>query len=675
MLAHELLHPASIAVVGASNDLSKPGGKVLHNLLHGSFSGSLHAVNPKGTVVQGIQSVPAVGKLPSVELAILAVPAVETVSAVELLAATKGTRAFIVLSAGFGEVGETGRALEQQLVRTVEKHGCTLIGPNSIGLITPDYQGAFTSPVPKLDANGCDLISGSGATAVFILEAGIPKGLRFHSVYSVGNSAQVGVEEILAHMDESFDTTRDAKIKLLYIENIRRPDLVLKHGSSLIRKGCRIAAIKAGRSEAGGKAAAFHTGALATSDMAVEALFRKAGIIRCYGREDLVAVASILTHKPLTGHRIAVITHAGGPGVMMTDALEEGGFDLPEFKDSSSDLLLAELFPGSSVRNPIDFLATGTAEQLGKVIDFASNSDQVDGMAVIFGTPGLRPVFDAYMVIHEKIENCAKPIFPVLPSVIAASEEVAEFVSRRHSFFPDEVMFAKALARVYAETPCSGTTSTPQPQITKAFPLSEKVILNPDLVANLLDIAGIQRPMELFCKSTNQIPPELNFPVAVKVAGPIHKTETGGVVLNLRDMADVKIAAAKMLSMDHATGFVIQEMVEGVELYVGVKYEEEYGHLILCGLGGTLVELFTEKSVSLVPLTEREAEWMVSHLHMDRFFDGFRGRAGVDRSAFAGILLRLSALVQTYPEIREVDLNPIIGSGKNLKVVDARIRT
>lgn len=242
-------------------------------------------------------------------------------------------------------------------------------------------------------ATGCDFISGSGATAVFIMEAGIPKGLRFSSVWSVGNSAQTGVEDVLAYMDESFDPERSSRVKLLYLETIRNPDKLLAHAASLIRKGCRIAAIKAGSSSAGSRAASSHTGALVSSDAAVEALFRKAGIVRCYGREELVTVANVFLCKELKGPRMAIITHAGGPGVMLTDALEDGGLKIPVIEDSPAKTALkAKLFPGSSVENPIDFLATGTADQLKSIIDACEKDFQVDGMAVIFGSNGLVPV-------------------------------------------------------------------------------------------------------------------------------------------------------------------------------------------------------------------------------------------------------------------------------------------
>jgi acetyltransferase len=266
MIHKAIINPESIVVVGASNHLNKPGGKLLNNLIKGSFKGRLSVLNPREDLVQGIRSVKDVEQLEQTDLAILAVPAKYCLTLVETLAKTKGTKGFIIISAGFGEVTAEGKELENQLLEVVEKAGATLIGPNCIGVFNTNYQGVFTTPIPEIDPQGCDLVSSSGATAVFIMEAGIPVGLRFASVFSVGNSAHIGVEDVLEYWDESFDPEKSSKIKLMYIEGIKDPVKLYKHASSLIKKGCRIAAIKSGTSEAGGRAAQSHTGALASSD-------------------------------------------------------------------------------------------------------------------------------------------------------------------------------------------------------------------------------------------------------------------------------------------------------------------------------------------------------------------------------------------------------------------------
>ncbi len=265
--------------------------------------------NPKESEIQGIKCYSNLQDLPQVDLAILAIAAKYCPETVEILAHHKGTKAFIIFSAGFHEESEAGALLEARIVKTINETGGCLIGPNCIGVMNSNYAGAFTTPIPKLGPKGVDFVSGSGATAVFIIESGMPKGLTFSSVYSVGNSAQLGVEDVLEYLDLSFDPQSSSKVKLLYIESINNPAKLLKHASSLIQKGCKIAAVKAGSSSAGSRAASSHTGALASSDVAVDALFRKAGIIRCHGREELTTVASIFMHPELKGKNIAITTH------------------------------------------------------------------------------------------------------------------------------------------------------------------------------------------------------------------------------------------------------------------------------------------------------------------------------------------------------------------------------
>ncbi|HEX6914240.1 MAG TPA: CoA-binding protein, partial [Chitinophagaceae bacterium] len=424
MITEQLLNPRSIVVVGASNDTAKPGGKVLFNILKHGFEGALYGVNPKESLVQGISCFRDCSELPQVDLAIIAVAAAHVEGVMQVLAGEKGCKAFILFSAGFSETGEAGKALERRCVEIAESAGATLIGPNCIGMITGKYKGVFAGPIPEYDSEGCDCVSASGATMVYLLEMAIPRGLKFRDLFSIGNSAQVGVEDVLQYWDETFDAATSSKIKLLYMEQIADPRRFLLHARSLVKKGCRIAAIKAGSTDAGSRAVSSHTGALAGCDTAVSALFRKAGIIRCYSRVELVYVAAIFTIRPLKGDRLAVITHAGGPGVMLTDILIKGGMKVPRLEGPAAEKLLAKLHQGSSVANPIDFLATGTKEQLAEILDTVDNEfDDIDGSVVLFGTTGMWSVDDVYMTLHEKIKTCKKPIFPILPSALQAAEE------------------------------------------------------------------------------------------------------------------------------------------------------------------------------------------------------------------------------------------------------------
>jgi len=681
MINEQLLNPKSIVVIGGSNDIHKPGGSVLRNLVEGNYKGKLFVTNLKEPEVQGITSFNDPELLPDVDLAIIAIAAKYIPDTVELLVKKKNTRAFIILSAGFSEEGKEGKTLEQHVVDTVNSVKGALIGPNCIGVLTPHYQGVFTKPIPKLDPKGCDFISGSGATACFIMEAGIPKGLTFASVFSVGNSAQMGVEEVLKYLDESFDSEKSSKVKLLYIENISKPKMLLKHAASLIRKGCKIAAIKAGSSEAGSRAASSHTGALASPDIAVSALFRKAGIIRCFGREDLVSVASVFMHPPMKGKNMAIITHAGGPAVMLTDALSNGGMSVPHIDNDASKELLSLLYPGSSVANPIDFLATGNADQLGKIIDYCDKRfDEVDGMAVIFGTPGLNKVFDVYNVLNEKMKTSSKPIFPILPSVLTAREEISDFITKGRIFFPDEVSFGNAIARIYNTTPPvidqTEHLIIDHEQVRRIIDNAKEGYITPAEIRGLLDACGIPRAGEKVVTDQEQAVEaagQLGYPVVMKVVGPVHKSDVGGVILNVKDDSGVRKEFSRMIKIQDTNSILIQPMLSGTELYVGANYDPKFGHMILCGLGGIFIEVLKDISAGLVPVGREEAISMIRNLKSYEIIRGVRGQKGINENGFTEVIIRLSRLLQIAPEIIELDFNPLLGNQDSVVVVDARI--
>ncbi len=683
MITEQLINPRSIVVVGGSENIQKPGGKVLKNLIDGGYKGKLYVINPKENEVQGIKSYSDPKDLPETDMAIIAIAAKYTPETVDFLAKHKNTKAFIVLSAGFSEESVEGKKLEDKLVETVNKVNGSLIGPNCVGVLTPNYHGVFTEPIPKIHPDGCDLISGSGATACFIMEAGIPKGLTFNQVFSVGNSAQMGVEDIIQYMDENFDPEKDSKIKLLYLEKVEKPQLLLKHATSLIKKGCRIAAIKAGSSAAGSRAASSHTGALASPDAAVEALFRKAGITRCYGREDLIDVATVLTYPKLKGKNIAIITHAGGPAVMLTDKLSSGGLSIPVLEGKAAEELKTKLYPGSSVANPIDFLATGTAEQLGIIIDTIHKEfKDINGIVVIFGTPGLFKVFDVYKLLNQKMKSLDKPIFPVLPSVTTAKEEIEDFIKKGNAYFPDEVLLGEALTRVYntpkpAMTNIKSNKDINKNKVRAIIDNSPNGYLKPETVGELLDAVMIPRVKEFIAttmKELDTIEKELSYPVVMKVIGPIHKSDVGGVRLNIKNKADLTTVMGEMMKIKDAKGVLIQPMLNGTELFAGVKREGKFGHLILFGLGGIFIEILKDIRTTLAPVGKEEAQYELNKLKGRKIFEGTRGQNPVNQSEFISILTKLSALVQVAPEISEMDLNPLIASKDKVIAVDARIR-
>ena len=688
MINKQLLQPESIVVVGGSNNFHKPGGAIVRNILSGGYEGTLRIVNPKEDEVQGIKVFHDVKELPPTDLAILVIPAKFCPDTVRQLASEKQVRAFVIISAGFGEETEEGARLEEDILETCRQYNAALIGPNCIGLLNNHHHSVFTKPIPQLNPKGVDFVSGSGATAVFILESAVMKGLQFNSVWSIGNGKQIGIEDVLQYMDENFNPDTDPTIKLLYIENISNPDKLLFHASSLIRKGCRIAAIKSGSSESGSRAASSHTGAIATSDSAVEALFRKAGIVRCFSREELTTVGCIFSCLPPTSsnaelNRFAIVTHAGGPGVMLTDALSKGGMMVPQFTGEAAEELKERLFPGASVANPIDILATGTPEQLATAIDYCENRfDEVDAIMVIFGTPGLVKLFETYDVLHKKLLECKKPIFPILPSLHTAGPEVAEFLKKGHVNFSDEVTLAVSLARIMSTPgparPEIELFGVDVPRIREIIAdIKEDGFVEPHIVRQLFDCAGIPMVPEKVSDDKQQLidfATEIGYPVVAKVVGPIHKSDVGGVALNIRSEKHLALEFERMMEIEGARSVMVQKMIRGTELFIGAKYEPRFGHVVLCGMGGIFVEVLKDVSSGLAPLSYPEASSMIHSLRAYKIIKGTRGQKGVNEKKYTEIIVRLSTLLRFATEIKELDINPLLADGDDVVAVDARIR-
>ncbi|MBR5983201.1 MAG: acetate--CoA ligase family protein [Bacteroidales bacterium] len=687
MINNKLLNPKSVVIVGGSDDVHKPGGKVLKNLLSSPFKGQVYVVNPKMDEVQGVKSYHTVEDLPEVDCAVLAIAAKFCAHAVDVLANTKKTGGFIILSAGFGEENEEGAKIERQIVEYINNVGGSLIGPNCTGFLNSNYCGAFDTPIPQLDPHGVDFITGSGATAVFIKEYGISNGLKFNSVWAVGNSAQIGIEDVLEHLDNTFDPVKSSRVIMLYMEKIGDPMKMLKHSRSLINKGCHIAAIKSGGSAAGSRAASSHTGALATNDAAVDALFRKAGIVRCHNRQELTTVCAVFMHPEIKGKRCAVITHAGGPAVMLTDVLSDGGMEIPPLKDHpASPALLSKLFGGSSVGNPIDFLATGTAEQLGYIIDTVENEyKDIDFSVVIFGSPGLFSNREVYNLLDEKMKTCKKPIFPVLPSIINVKEDIEDFIAKGHINFPEECVLGNALCKIY-------NTPKPQPENVELPKIDvARIRKTIDRVQNgymeiadyneLLDAAGINRKKSVevskreealaFAKEVGCCK---DVPLVMKVVGPLHKSDVGGVVLGVKDMDTVAKEFDRLIKIQDTYAVEMYPMLDGTDVYIGAIRDPKFGHQVFFGLGGIFIEVLKDVQSALAPITADEAKEMLTKLRGYKILQGVRGQEPVNIDIYADQIARVSALVMAAPEIAEMDLNPLLGNPRNVVAVDARIR-
>jgi acetyltransferase len=421
---------------------------------------------------------------------------------------------------------------------------------------------------------------------------------------------------------------------------------------------------------------------MASSDLAVEALFRKAGIVRCSGREELTTVASVFFHKQLKGKNIAIITHAGGPAVMLTDALSSGGMNIPKITGVHRERLLSMMNPGASADNPIDLIATATNDQLDKVIEYVDKElPLIDGMSVIFGDNGLNDIGEIYNLLHKKIRECNKPLYPILPSITSSYKKLENFLNKGHINFPDEVVLGRALTKIF---------NTPSPAEEKIFldnvdvPRVRQIIenapngyLEPCVIQQLLEAVRIPVVKE-YVVTTNRellsVAKKTGYPLVLKVVGPVHKSDVGGVTLNIRSERHLEAEFTRMMRIKGVKAVLIQQMLSGTELFIGAKYEPRFGHVILCGLGGIFVEILGDVSSGLAPLTFNEAESMIRSIKSYKIITGTRGRPGINESKFAEIIVRLSSLLRYATEIKEMDLNPLIGSLESITVVDARIR-
>jgi acetyltransferase len=380
---------------------------------------------------------------------------------------------------------------------------------------------------------------------------------------------------------------------------------------------------------------------------------------------------------------------------MLTDALSEGGMEIPRLSGPAADQLLEKLFPGSSVANPIDFLATGTAEQLGHIIDACENDfEEIDAIAVIFGSPGLFPVDDVYSLLHDKIRSCRKPIYPILPSVINVKREIAEFIAHGNAIFTDEVLFGRALCRVNA-TPAPAVTEkiedvragssdlngnsarTDSRVIREVIDGAGEGYLPPEKVGILLRACGIETVPETVVTSAEaavRAAASMGYPVVMKVVGPVHKSDIGGVTLNIGDGEKVREEFARMMALPEVTGMLIQKMISGHELFCGATREGRFGHLVMAGMGGIFIEVFKDFATALVPVSDQEARSMIRSLKSYKIIKGIRGSAGVNEEAFVRVITSLSDLLAAAPEIEEMDINPLLGTPEKIIAVDARIR-
>jgi acetyl coenzyme A synthetase (ADP forming)-like protein len=679
--------PRVIAVVGANRERGKIGSEILHNLAAAGFTGTIVPVHPAATSIEGFAAYPRVTDIPgAVDLAVVVVPASRVLAAVDDCI-TKHVPAICVISAGFSECDAEGRAREAVLVDRIREAGCRLIGPNCMGLLNtaPDVRlNATFSPVYP-PAGGVAMSTQSGALGLAILDYAKRLDIGISSFVSVGNKADVSGNDLIQYWADDPLTS----VILLYLESFGNP----KKFSEIARRVARtkpIVAVKSGRSASGSRAAASHTGALASSDTVVDALFRQAGVIRTERLEELFDVAALLSHQPVPrGPKVAILTNAGGPGILAADACEANGLELPSLGEGTRAGLRAFLPAAASVGNPVDMLASAPADHYRRALAAILRDDHVDSVIAIFIPPLVTEPSAVAAAIAEGARGIeGKPVLGVFMRAEGAPATLAPIPSYA---FPESA--ALALAKVTSYGVWRRRPVDPLPVVDGFDRARVRRVVDAvlgrgggwatyDEAASLLAAAVIDSAMGQVATSgdsTLQVAADIGYPVALKALGPtlLHKTERQAVHLNIGNDSELRTAYADFTTRfrDEMTAVLVQRMVpKGVEMIVGAIQDPLFGPLIACGTGGVLVDVLADTAFRLHPLTASDARDMLDGLRGARLLRGYRGAPPADEAALRSLLLRLSELVTAAPEIQELDLNPVIVLPSGACVADVRVR-
>jgi acetyl coenzyme A synthetase (ADP forming)-like protein len=683
-------HPRSVAVIGASRKRGTISGEVLHNIMTYEFNGPVYPVNPISPVVQSIVSYPTVGDIPGpVDLAVIVVPAAHVLD-VALQCAKKKVRALVVISAGFAESGAQGRALQNDLVRICREGGMSLIGPNCMGIITTDRDvklNATFAPVPAPPGK-IGFMSQSGGLGLAIMDYAGSLGLGFSTFVSVGNKADISGNDLVTYWEKDPAT----RLILLYLESFGNP----RRFSRIARRVARskpIIVVKSGRSAAGARATSSHTGALiAASDVTVDALFRHSGVIRTDTLEEMFDVAALLSSQAAPkGRRVAILTNAGGPGILCADACAAEGLDVPSFS-AETQARLKELLPAeASIANPVDMIASATSQQYRDAIEILGSDPAIDAIIVIFIPPLITRAEDvaSAIVAGARSLDGVKPLLTVFMQSRGVPEELRGTDIRIPSYsFPENA--ARALARVvnYGEwlsRPSSMPVFTDIRRKDWSWVIGRSSRagagwLEPDEVWEMLHAYGLPVLRQRTVKTAREAEAsakEFGGRVALKGIAPglVHKTDAGAVALDL-DPAEVRAKAEDMAKrIPSLDGFLVQQMARpGAEMIVGVAHDPQFGPVVACGAGGVMVELIRDVSVRLTPLSREDAGAMIRELKTFPLLEGYRGSPRRDIIALEDVILRVGALVDDIPSIAELDLNPVFVHESGATIVDARIR-
>ncbi len=684
--------PRGVAVIGVNRERGRIGSEVFFNLLDAGCTVPVYPVHPAGGQVGGHQVRVRVADIAGpVDLAVVVVPAAHVLGVVEECIA-KGVKALVVISAGFSEVGTEGRALEAALLDVVREAGVRMVGPNCMGLLNTDpavQLNATFSPVYP-PAGGVAMSSQSGALGLAILDHARQLGLGISTFVSVGNKADVSSNDLIQYWADDPRT----RVILLYLESFGNP----RKFSQIARRVARtkpIVAVKSGRSAAGARAASSHTGALASSDAVVDALFTQAGVIRTNTLEELFDVATLLAQQPVPrGSRVAILTNAGGPGILAADACEAQGLHLPSLSDATVAELRSFLPAAASVGNPVDMIASASADSYGRALRAVLRDDRVDSVLVIFIPPLVTHAEDVARAVKAAAATAPdKPVIGIFMSAEGATELLAPIPRFE---FPESAAVALARASTYGawlRTPVDVPPECADMDKATARHVVELAVsrgdgwLTSDEAQTLVVAAGIAVPASVFVRSADEAAAAaaaIGGTVVLKAVGPtiLHKTEVGGVRVGLIGEASVREAwnemALRLGTMDQGgamAGGLVQAMIGGgTEMLVGMTEDPIFGPVMACASGGILAELLHDADFRLHPLTGRDADEMIDGLRGAVLLKGHRGSPPADIAALKDTLLRVSALVTLCPEIQELDINPLRVLTRGAHALDVRVR-
>ncbi len=694
-----ILDPGSVAVIGASRQPGTIGAALIGNVKNCGFTGPIYPVNPKADEIAGLRAYPSVSSIGTkVEMALVAVPA-HLVEKAVCDCARAGVRGLVIITSGFGEISNEGQEVERRLRDLCRASGMRMVGPNCMGILNTDpavsLNATFVPPWPP--AGNIGMLSQSGALGYSILEHFQSLHIGISTFVSVGNNVDVSTSDLLAYWNEDPRT----EVIVLYLESFDNPREFARIAPELTRRK-PIVAIKAGRSAAGSRAASSHSASLGTPDIAVDALFAQAGVIRATTMEELMDIAVLLSAQPVPGGpRVGAITNGGGPGILLADACEARGLVFPELAEETLTALRRLLPRMAGLANPIDMIASATADHYAAAMECVGADPNVDSLIVIYLAPQLhdpQEVAEAICRAAQKVP-AQKPVLTVFmsvdgkPAVLSAGAR-----GRLPSYsYPEDAAVALSAAERYGRwrrRPVGKTLSLSPAARAEVRAVVDRVLesndkpswLGPDDLAAVLRCAGIELAAaeDVRVQGVLEAAERIGYPLVMKVRIPevLHKSDVGGVILGLRTCDEVSAAASLLKQRIKESGFELErvllqrEVPGGIEALVGVTVDPVFGPLIVCGLGGVLVELIKDVSFRLAPVSDVDAEEMISGLRSGRLLEGYRGGPPGDRAALVEFLRRVSALAEVVPELQELDLNPVkvLPPGRGVVAVDARIR-